>query len=172
MSVPPSVSSHTDVATAFAKPFDCSWSSGANAAWVHVAGELDLASSPRLERTLGEAQQDSSLVVLDPRGLTFIDCAGIHVIVESAGRARSEGGWLMLMVASPLVERLLTLTGGADLVTIFDADLDLEPPEPEPQPTGARRWRPGRLGRAQEVGRRGELRAVRDDTRGVGFPPA
>ncbi len=145
---------------------------------MHVSGELDLASSPELERTIREAQRDASLVVLDPRGLTFIDCAGIHTIVEGAGRARREGGWLMLMVASPLVERLLALTGGDDLVTIFDADLDLEPPGPAGQPGTRRRWRPGAdrgsapagAPRFGQLGRRTPLRAVQDDAEGGTSP--
>jgi anti-anti-sigma factor len=174
MSFPSSVSrSARPEAATLAQPFACTWSSGANAAWVHVTGELDLASSPHLERTLREAQKNTRLVVLDPRGLTFIDCAGIHTIVESAARARREGGWLMLMVASPLVERLLTLTGGHDLVTIFDVelehDLDLAPRPPVRDTHPTRRWRTGST-RTPELGRHGRLRAVRDNAEAAPLP--
>jgi anti-anti-sigma factor len=179
MSVSPSVPRSTPPEPTLAAPFSCTWSSGANAAWVHVAGELDLASSPRLERTLKEAQKNTRLVVLDPRGLTFIDCAGIHTILESAARARSEGGWLMLMVASPLVERLLTLTGGHDLVTIFDVDLEPDPRESAADKRAPRRWRPGSVRAVAKTGvadstpeleRHGRLRAVRDNAEDAPLP--
>ena len=55
-------------------PFVCSWRvGGSDAAWVRVAGELDLAASPQLRQRLGEAQCAVRLVVLDLRELTFID---------------------------------------------------------------------------------------------------
>ncbi|MGI9082213.1 MAG: STAS domain-containing protein, partial [Thermoleophilaceae bacterium] len=56
---------------------------GLGAAWVYVAGELDVATAPQLEQTLREAQSEARLVVLDLRELTFVDSAGVHVIVDA-----------------------------------------------------------------------------------------
>jgi anti-anti-sigma factor len=62
--------------------FVCAHASvGLDAAWVEVAGELDIATTPQLERTLREAQSSARLVVLDLRNVTFMDCSGVHVIV-------------------------------------------------------------------------------------------
>ena len=175
MHVPPLNSSSGSI---LAESFACSWSSGANASWVHLAGELDLAGAPLLESTLDEAQKNTSLVVLDPRELTFIDCAGIHTILHSATRARREGGWLMLMVASPVVERMLALTGRQDLVTIFDLDLEFLPPLPGERTSQGRHWRGGSPrstapksspGSHNPQRHRG-LRAVRTDTEKVPSP--
>jgi anti-anti-sigma factor len=78
--------------------FDCSWQAGGfGAAWVHVEGEVDLATSPQLLRTLGEAQREARLVVLDVREVTFIDSAGVHAILAAAATARREGQRLMLV---------------------------------------------------------------------------
>jgi len=52
---------------------------------VHVAGALDIATSPELERTLEEL--NARLVVLDMRELGFMDCAGVHTIVAASRRA-------------------------------------------------------------------------------------
>jgi anti-anti-sigma regulatory factor len=44
-------------------PFACSWTNGGlDAGWVQVAGELDIATAPQLERTLRELQSGTHLV--------------------------------------------------------------------------------------------------------------
>jgi hypothetical protein len=66
------------LARANARPaaFDCTATHGGlDAAWVYVAGELDLVTAPQLARTLHETQQVAHLTVLDLRELTFIDTA-------------------------------------------------------------------------------------------------
>ena len=60
-----------------APPFECSTSDGGhNAAWVYLAGELDIATTPQLERTLCEPRSQVPLVVLDLRDVTFMDMMG------------------------------------------------------------------------------------------------
>jgi anti-anti-sigma factor len=117
------------------QPFICTWEAGGSrTAWVYVAGELDVATSPQLRRTLGEARLDARLVVLDLREVTLIDSPGIHVILDAAAEARREWGRLMLVRGSVPVERMLTLTRVTDQVLTFD----LQPDEPSPGlPDGA-----------------------------------
>jgi anti-sigma B factor antagonist len=93
-----------------------------DAAWVHVAGELDLATTPQLERTLREAQQTARLVLLDLRQLTFIDSAAVHTIVNAGIEARQRGRRLVLLRGSPNVDRVFTLTGSSDAIEIGDLD--------------------------------------------------
>jgi hypothetical protein len=50
--------------------FECTLTDGLHRSWVHVAGELDIATTPRLERTLRRAERHAHFVVLDLRGLT------------------------------------------------------------------------------------------------------
>ncbi len=105
----------------------CTWKQGCHdAAWVHVAGELDLTTSLELRYALAEAQLHAFLLVIDLRELTFMDCAGMQVILDAAGDARREGGRLMLVRGSAEVDRVFTLTGASDQVLIFD----LDPTEP------------------------------------------
>jgi anti-anti-sigma factor len=102
-----------------ASSFSCTWEEGGSgAAWVRVAGELDLLTSPKLEQTLGEAQRYARLVALDLRELTFIDCAGVHVILD-AQRAECR---LVLVRGQAHVDRVLTLTGACEQVEIVDLD--------------------------------------------------
>jgi anti-anti-sigma factor len=102
---------------------------GVDAAWVHVAGELDFASALQLERTLRETQQRARLVLLDLRELTFMDSAGVHTIVNASIDARQRGRRLVVLRGSPNVDRLFTLTGSSAAVEIGDLDHPLgEPP--------------------------------------------
>ena len=106
---------------ACALPFACSWRAhDLGAGWVEAAGELDLATAPQLRQTLTEARQSFPLVVLDLRELTFMDGSGVHVIVEVAGEAKREGGWLLVMHGSAQIERLFTLTEAHTQVLILD----------------------------------------------------
>jgi anti-sigma B factor antagonist len=108
-------------------PFVCSSTPGGlDAAWVHVAGALDIATSPQLERTLAESA--ARLVVLDMRELGFMDCSGVHAIVDASHRAREDGRRLILLRGAPNVDRVFALTGSSDGVEIGDLEPLLEVP--------------------------------------------
>jgi anti-sigma B factor antagonist len=89
---------------------------------VHVAGELDIATTPQLERTLHDSQSHARLVVLDLRELAFIDSCGVHAVVNASIRARQAGRRLVLVRVPSNVHRLLTLAGSSDDVEIGDVD--------------------------------------------------
>ena len=106
----------------FEQPFECSCTDGTlNAAWVRVAGALDIATTPRLTQTLREAQ--ARLVVLDLRELSFIDCSGVNAIVEAGSRARRLGRQLLRLRGPEQVERIFSLTGHANAVETGDVGL-------------------------------------------------
>jgi anti-anti-sigma factor len=103
-------------------PFSCSCKNGApDVAWVRVSGELDIATTPHLERTLNAASQ-ARLVVLDLRELAFIDLCGMRAIVSASSRARRAGRRLVLVRVPSSVDRILTLAGYSDQVEIGDVD--------------------------------------------------
>jgi anti-anti-sigma factor len=107
--------------------FDCSWTDGGpDAAWVRLAGELDVATTPQLERALREPRLQARLVVLDLRELAFIDSCGVHAIVDASIRARQVGHRMLLLHGSPGVDRVFTLTGSSDDVI----NADIHPIEP------------------------------------------
>ena len=56
-------------------------------AHVTLRGELDLATAPELEQLLTERIDASQDVVVDLRGLEFMDSSGIRVLVAAHARA-------------------------------------------------------------------------------------
>lgn len=107
--------------TAISLPFACSLHAhNLGAGWVEATGELDLATAPQLRQTLREARESFPLVVLDLRELAFMDGSGVHVIVDAAGEAKREGGWLLVVHGSAQIERLFTLTEAHTHVLVLD----------------------------------------------------
>ena len=93
-----------------------------DAAWVHVAGELTVATLPQLARALSEPESQARLVVLDLRDLEFMDGSGAHELVSHAVRARKAGRWLVLLRGPVIVDRMLTLAGCSADLEIGDID--------------------------------------------------
>lgn len=96
-----------------------------NARILAVSGELDLAAAPSLEEELGQAlSSGASLIVLDLRGLDFIDSTGLSVLVRGHQRAQEAGLELGLVNPGAQVERLLSLTGLAQRLTLDEGLAD------------------------------------------------
>lgn len=75
-----------------------------------VSGELDVASSQALEHEL-EKLGDVATVIVDLRGLTFIDSTGLGVLVRAHQLAHEHGRRFGLVRGNGQVNRLLSLTG-------------------------------------------------------------
>lgn len=89
---------------------------------VRVRGELDLATSPVLEATLGRADAAAAeRVTIDLRGVSFMDSTGLSVLVKAQRHATESGQQLAVAAGNDQVLRLLTLTGVADRLTLIDA---------------------------------------------------
>lgn len=109
-------------------PFACSWSAGdLDSAWIHVVGELDLATKACLQQTLLEAQSHARLLVLDLRELAFIDCSGLRCVLDASECARQAGCRLVILRGRAIVDRVFTLTRACDDVEILDLDPVEEP---------------------------------------------
>ena len=107
-------------------PFTCSWTNdGDDAAWIRLAGELDVATSARLERTLRQAQ--ARLVVADLWQVAFADTSAIHVLVGASQRAQREGRRLVILRGPPHIDRLFALTEMSNVVEIVDLDAAAPP---------------------------------------------
>ena len=93
---------------------------------ISVSGELDLASSPALEEELERvAQSDAQVVVVDLRHLEFMDSTGLSVLVRAHQRAEEQGRRLAMVKGPQQVQRLLSLTGVADRLTVVDTPEEL-----------------------------------------------
>jgi anti-anti-sigma factor len=91
------------------------------AAVIAVTGELDLASSPALREELERASDNGAeLVILDLRGLVFMDSTGLSVVVRAHQRAAESGRRFAVVRGGKQVQRLLMLTGVGDRLTVID----------------------------------------------------
>jgi anti-sigma B factor antagonist len=81
-----------------------------------ASGEIDLASAPRVESALERFSAQE--VVLDLRGVDFMDSAGLKVLLSQRTRLDDSGGALRLVVGDGAVRRLLELTSVIDAFPI------------------------------------------------------
>jgi anti-sigma B factor antagonist len=95
--------------------------------WVLAAsGELDLRTSPELEERLGRVwASGAELVILDLRQIEFMDSTGLRVLLGAHQRAQETSRRFALVRGADQVERVLTLTGVRDMLTIVDAPEEL-----------------------------------------------
>jgi anti-sigma B factor antagonist len=90
-----------------------------------VSGELDLASSPALEEQLERAfRLQPAVVILDLRALDFMDSTGLSLLIKAHQSAEGTGKRLCLVKGPPQVQRLLSLTGVQERLTVLDAPED------------------------------------------------
>ena len=93
---------------------------------VAVSGELDLRTSPELEERLASAfDAGAELVILDLRQIEFMDSTGLRVLLGAHQRASESGRRFALVRGADQVERVLTLTGVRDLLTVVDSPEEL-----------------------------------------------
>lgn len=77
-----------------------------------VAGELDLATSSRLDKALTSALTDADDVVLDLSKVTFIDSTGLSTILAGVSASQLNGGTLAISsTLAPQPRRLFELAG-------------------------------------------------------------
>jgi anti-anti-sigma factor len=81
---------------------------------VGPCGELDLATAPELDRALAEIGERGTPVVVDLRGLTFMDSAGVHALTSGAAAAARHGRSFGVVAGVERVQRVLALTGVLD----------------------------------------------------------
>ena len=104
--------------------FSCSWQPrGLRAARVLAAGELDLATAPGLSETLSSAMGQATLTLIDLTELAFMDCSGLHVLLDAHTHARGSGKRLAITSGSPGIDALFTLTNTRSDLSLIDVDL-------------------------------------------------
>ena len=97
-------------------------------AWLAVAGELDAFSAPKLRSALREARAAGEALVLDLRGLRFMDSSGLAVILAAHEHAAQEGGEpvrLMIRGSAP-IEALFATIGAGEHLNLIDDPAELK----------------------------------------------
>jgi anti-anti-sigma factor len=86
-----------------------------------LAGELDLETTPELDRRLEEIDATKlKRLLVDLRAVEFMDSTGLASIVRAQRFANSNGHSLVLRRGPSQVQRLFELTGLCDHVTFVD----------------------------------------------------
>jgi anti-sigma B factor antagonist/stage II sporulation protein AA (anti-sigma F factor antagonist) len=85
-----------------------------------IEGEIDIATVGQLRAALEAALSEHQQIIVDMAGVTFIDAAGIRVLLE-VGESRNGSGPLTL-VEAPRVAWLLKLVGLDNVTSIKFGD--------------------------------------------------
>jgi anti-sigma B factor antagonist len=89
-------------------------------ATIQVGGEIDLATSPQLQAVLVDlVDRGLHQLIIDLEQVSFLDCAGIGMLVDARRRVQEQGGSLTLVRPRPFVRQVLALTG---MTTVFPID--------------------------------------------------
>ena len=96
-------------------------------------GELDLATVETLRSVLDEAiagtLNTARRLVLDLRGLSFIDSTGLHLLVALDQRAQRDAFELTLLAPAAPIDRAIQLSG-LDRILPFAAPVDAVDTDP------------------------------------------
>ena len=98
-------------------PFEVEVTRSGETVTVRPTGELDIATVPRLSEALHGATPYGCLV-LDLRGLSFIDSSGLRLVLMEVERAEGEPHEVQVIPGDERVQRIFRLTG-ADRIVPF-----------------------------------------------------
>ncbi len=117
-------SADSDVADEWARPrpFMVDVQRRDDVAIVKTHGELDLATAPTLDAAL-ERVEIAGRLVLDLRGLSFIDSTGLHLLLALDRRAKRDGFQLTLVAPAAPADRAIEVSG-LDLALPFVTSAD------------------------------------------------
>lgn len=103
--------------------FSCAVRSTADAAIIAPQGELDLATAAVLEQQLlAQSQAGCEHLVVDLRGLSFMDVSGLAILARWRRHAGRDETRLSVIPGPPEVQRVLELTALTDLLDFVSED--------------------------------------------------
>src|SRR4051794_23952258 len=96
------------------EPFRCEVTPERDAVWVRPDGELDMDTAPVLDAQMRELRDNGfRRLILDLRGLLFIDSTGLHLILRYDAEARRDGFSLELVPGNRAVQLVFDVSGVA-----------------------------------------------------------
>ena len=99
-------------------------------ALVALRGELDLVTVSKVSHVVDELEPQADglrHIVLDLRGLTFIDVPALHELLRQNEFARSNRHNLAVVRGTDQIQRVLKLTGVEEMLVLVDDPEDLVP---------------------------------------------
>lgn len=113
--------------------FEVSLRAGCGTVLIEPLGELDIASVSRLAdafESLADHPHRADRVVLDLRGLTFMDATGIHELIRRDNEAPGNRYDLAVIRGGASIDRLISLTAIDKRLAFVESPEDLSPPLP------------------------------------------
>lgn len=105
---------------------------------VRLTGELDGAEGCHLEKIInGLLGRGCQQVAIDLAGLVFLSCAGLTVFLRADREARAVGARVVLTRPTPMISRMLRLTGLDQVLAVHtdrSTTADAAPPFRQPSP--------------------------------------
>ena len=101
---------------------------------VEFQGELDICTTPHVADVLDGLKPEPTTVrhvVLDLRGLTFMDVRGVRELIKQADFARENRHNFAVVRGQENIQRLLKLVAAEELLVLVDEPEDLAPPPPQ-----------------------------------------
>jgi anti-anti-sigma factor len=83
-----------------------------------LSGELDLATEPQVERHVAAALAAGADLVIDVSQVTFIDSAGLGVLLAAHDRAARHGHPLVVVSGSDAVDHVFAVTDVEEFLTV------------------------------------------------------
>jgi anti-sigma B factor antagonist len=103
------------------------------AAVIRLAGELEHEYAYTLDVQLQKLEAEADTLVIDLRGLLFMDSAGLGRLLAARRRAARSGRRLVIVRGSRTVDRVMLLAGLLDVFETVNAiPADLEAPSGPP----------------------------------------
>jgi anti-anti-sigma factor len=90
-------------------------------AQIVLTGELDIATAPKLEEEVRRLEAEGrNLIVIDLRGLEFMDSSGLRALLAADTRARERGARLVIVRGDERIQRVLRITRLDERLEIVD----------------------------------------------------
>jgi anti-sigma B factor antagonist len=90
-------------------------------AQIALKGELDIATAPKLEEEVRRLEAEGrGLIVIDLRGLDFMDSSGLRALLAADTRARERGARLVIVRGHDRIQRVLRITRLDERLEIVD----------------------------------------------------
>lgn len=86
----------------------------ASATGFALDGEIDAHTVPELERELEVRLHEQDTIHLNVAKVTFMDSSGLRLLISTTTDCRSRGGDLIVEAPTPIVRRLIEISGLAD----------------------------------------------------------
>jgi anti-anti-sigma factor len=88
---------------------------------IDLRGEVDSYNSPTLrERMIGLIEAGNANLILNMRGVDYIDSTGLGTLVVGLKRATERGGGIRIICSNEQILKVFSMTGLVKVFSIFD----------------------------------------------------